>query len=82
MYYDFSESVKYIKPHRVLAINRGENEKVLTVNIDVNIDAIESYLESKIIKKDNKVISSVKGINKGDKLDIELTDGVINTEVI
>ena len=35
-----------------------------------------------ITKKDNKVISSVKGINKGDKLDIELTDGIINTEVI
>ena len=55
MYYDFSEAVKYIKPHRVLAINRGENEKVLTVNIDVNIDAIESYLESKIIKKESPV---------------------------
>ena len=35
-----------------------------------------------ITKKDNKVISSVKGISKGDKLDIELTDGIINTEVI
>ena len=55
MYYDFSEAVKYIKPHRVLAINRGENEKVLTVNIDVNTDAIESYLESKIIKKESPV---------------------------
>ena len=55
MYYDFSEAVKYIKPHRVLAINRGENEKVLTVNIDINIDVIESYLESKIIKKESPV---------------------------
>ena len=55
MYYDFSEAVKYIKPHRVLAINRGENEKVLTVNIDVNTDVIESYLESKIIKKESPV---------------------------
>ena len=35
-----------------------------------------------ITKKDNKVISSVKDISKGDKLDIELTDGIINTEVI
>ena len=35
-----------------------------------------------ITKKDNKVISSVKNISKGDKLDIELTDGIINTEVI
>ena len=55
MYYDFSENVKYIKPHRVLAINRGENEKVLTVNIEVNNDDIISYLESKIIKNDSPV---------------------------
>ena len=55
MYYDFSEAVKYIKPHRVLAINRGENEKVLSVSIDVNIDEIQSYLESKIIKKESPV---------------------------
>ena len=68
MYYDFSEAVKYIKPHRVLAINRGENEKVLTVNIDVNIDAIESYLESKIIKKESPVkeyvVDSIKDAYK------------------
>ena len=55
MYYDFSENVKYIKPHRVLAINRGENEKILTVNIEVNNDEILNYLESKIIKKDSPV---------------------------
>ena len=55
MYYDFSENIKYIKPHRVLAINRGENEKVLSVNISVNNDEVLSYLESKIIKKDSPV---------------------------
>ena len=55
MYYEFSENVKYIKPHRVLAINRGENEKILSVSIDVNNDEIISYLESKIIKKDSPV---------------------------
>ena len=55
MYYDFSENVKHIKPHRVLAINRGENEKVLTVSIDVNTDEIEDYLKSKIIKKESPV---------------------------
>ena len=55
MYYDFSENIKYIKPHRVLAINRGENEKVLSVNISVNNDDVLSYLESKIIKKDSPV---------------------------
>ncbi len=64
MYYDFSENVKYIKPHRVLAINRGENEKILSVNIEVNTDEILSYLESKIIKKDSPtkeyVIDAIK----------------------
>lgn len=55
MYYDFTESVKHIKPHRVLAINRGENEKILSVNIEVNNEEVLSYLESKIIKKDSPV---------------------------
>ena len=55
MYYDYSENVKYIKPHRVLAINRGENEKILSVNIEVNTEEILTYLETKIIKKDSPV---------------------------
>ena len=55
MYYDFSESAKHIKPHRVLAINRGENEKILSVSIDVNDEDILSYLESKLIKKESPV---------------------------
>ena len=55
MYYDFTEPVKHIKPHRVLAINRGENEKILSVNIEVNNEEVLSYLESKIIKKDSPV---------------------------
>ena len=53
MYYDYTENVKYIKPHRVLAINRVENEKILSVSIDVNNEEIISYLESKLIKKDS-----------------------------
>ena len=55
MYYDYSENIKYIKPHRVLAINRGENEKILSVNIEVNTEEILTYLETKIIKKDSPV---------------------------
>lgn len=55
MYYDFTEPVKHIKPHRVLAINRGENKKILSVNIEVNNEEVLSYLESKIIKKDSPV---------------------------
>ena len=55
MYYDYSENIKYIKPHRVLAMNRGENEKILSVSIEVNNDEILGYLESKLIKKESPV---------------------------
>ena len=55
MYYEYTENIKYIKPHRILAMNRGENEKILSVSIDVNNDEIISYLESKLIKKDSPV---------------------------
>lgn len=62
IYYDFSEAVKYIKPHRILAINRGEKEKVLNVSIDVNKDEIISYLEKKLVKDDKSyVVSFIKG---------------------
>ena len=40
MYYDYNEKVKYIKPHRILAINRGEREKVLTVNVEVEKEKV------------------------------------------
>ncbi len=53
MYYDFQEKVNRIKPHRVLALNRGENEKVLNVSIDINEDEIINYLNKEIIKKEN-----------------------------
>lgn len=61
MYYDYSEQVKYIKSHRVLAINRAEREKILNVNIEVDEEQIISFLESKIIKNDTSfVVFSVK----------------------
>ncbi len=53
MYYDYSEAIKSIKPHRVLAINRGEKEGILSVNIDVDSSCIINYLEKKVIKKSN-----------------------------
>ena len=61
MYYDYSEPVKWIKPHRILALNRGEKEKVLTVSIDVDKDGILAFLEKKIIKNEKSfVVDSVK----------------------
>ena len=59
MYYNYSEKVNEIKPHRVLAINRAEKEKVITVNIDVNVDEIISFLEGKIIKNDKSFVCSI-----------------------
>ncbi len=51
MYYDYSEKIKFSKPHRILALNRGEKEGVLNVSIDVDTDHIMSFLEKKNIKK-------------------------------
>ena len=58
MYYDYNEPVKWIKPHRILALNRGEKEKILTVSIDVNNDEIIAYLEKKMIKNDKSFVTS------------------------
>lgn len=61
MYYDYEEKVREIKPHRILAINRAEKEKVVTVNIEIDKDVILNYLESKIIKnQDSFVVDIVK----------------------
>jgi len=58
MYYEYNEPVKWIKPHRILALNRGEKEKVLTVSIDVNKDEILAYLEKKCIKNEKSFVAS------------------------
>ena len=61
MYYDYEEKIKYIKPHRILALNRGENEGILTVNIEYDKDRVLGYLEKKIIKNDKSfVVDQVK----------------------
>jgi protein Tex len=50
MYYEYSEEVGKIPPHRILAINRGEKEKILSVKIVVNEDKILNYLENELLK--------------------------------
>lgn len=54
MYYEFEEPVKRIAGHRVLALNRGEAEKVLTVKIEAPRDRILQYLAKKLITSDNE----------------------------
>lgn len=44
MYYDYSEPIKKIANHRVLAINRGEKEKVISVKLEMDITGIENYI--------------------------------------
>ena len=51
MYYNFEEPVKKIAGHRVLALNRGEAEKVLTVKVSAPEERILRYLEKKLITK-------------------------------
>ena len=59
MYYDYEERVKYIKPHRILALNRGENEGVLSVNIDNDEDRVIEYINKRIIRNDKSFVVDV-----------------------
>ena len=56
MYYDFEEKIKYAKHYRILAMNRGEEEKVLTVSLDFDKEKILEYLKSKIIKNQDSFV--------------------------
>lgn len=58
-YYNYSELVKKCVSHRVLAINRGEKEKILTVKIEAPQEEILKFLESRIIKNTNKKASEL-----------------------
>lgn len=58
MYYDYQEAVNRIRPHRILALNRGEKEEVLSVTIDVDQERIVSYLEKKLVKNPNSFVVS------------------------
>lgn len=53
-YYNYSEMVSKIPPHRILAINRGETEKVLKVTIEIIRDDVLKYLRDQIIKEENE----------------------------
>lgn len=54
MYYDFEEPVNKVAGHRVLALNRGENEKILTVKIEAPEEQIIRFLEKKVITAENE----------------------------
>ncbi len=52
IYYDYSEKIKTIKSHRVLALNRGEKEDVLSISLDYSKDDILAYLKRKVLKNE------------------------------
>jgi len=59
MYYEFEEPVSRLAGHRILALNRGEKEKFLTVKVEAPEEDILRYLEKKVIHKDNPVTTPV-----------------------
>ncbi len=59
MYYDYQEKINHVKPHRILAINRGENEGVLSVNLDYSFDGVFSYIKDKVIKNPKSYVIEV-----------------------
>ena len=59
MYYQFEEPVKKIAGHRVLALNRGEAEKILNVKVIAPVERICRYLEKKLIQKENSYTTPV-----------------------
>ena len=59
MYYDYNEKVKYIKPHRVLAMNRGENEDILSIGVEVDTDYVLAWFDKKIIKNEKSPVAEI-----------------------
>ena len=59
MYYNFSEPAAKMAGHRILAVNRGENEKILTIKIEAPVDKILAYLEKQIIVRDNRYTTGI-----------------------
>ena len=59
MYYDFNEPIAKLPGHRVLALNRGEKEKILVVKIEAPVDDILKYLAKQVITEDNKFTNEI-----------------------
>lgn len=58
-YYDFEEPLKNLPGHRVLALNRGEAEKILTVKVVFPEEDCLRYLEKKVISRDNQITTPI-----------------------
>ncbi|MCP3742766.1 Tex family protein [Rossellomorea sp. BNER] len=58
MYYEYSEPVNKIVPHRVLAVNRGEKEEIIRVSIQPNEEEIIRYLNNKVLKNERSIVAN------------------------
>src|SRR5574344_530151 len=58
MYYDYEEAIKNIKPHRILALNRGENLNILNVSVNMDLNKVIEYLQNKIITSDSSFVTT------------------------
>ncbi len=59
MYYEFDEPITKLAGHRILALNRGENEKILSVKVEAPVEDIIRYLEKQVITRENKETTPV-----------------------
>ena len=59
MYYDYQEQIRKIKPHRILALNRGEKEGILNVSIDNDDDRTIEFLTKREIKNDKSIVVDI-----------------------
>lgn len=59
MYYEYSEPVKSVADHRILAMDRGEKEEILSIKLELESDIITDYLYKEVIKKDNTALSDL-----------------------
>ncbi|MDD6202040.1 MAG: Tex family protein, partial [Lachnospiraceae bacterium] len=59
MYYNYEEPVSKVAGHRILALNRGEKEKILTVKIEAPVERILRYLEKQVIEKENQYTTPI-----------------------
>lgn len=59
MYYDYSERIKNLREHRILAINRGEKEKILSVSFDIDKERFYDYIDHMIVGNKKSVVNAI-----------------------
>ena len=59
MYYEYSEPVKSVADHRILAMDRGEKEDILSIKLELESDIVTDYIYKEVIKKDNTALADL-----------------------